>query len=84
MADSFFSRIEKKTGLDFEEILALANAISYADFSDERQVRKIVRKISDVANRPISKEMESKLVQSIVQDGQSLSFEQLERMMSQK
>ena len=84
MADSFFRQIEKKTGLDFEEILALANAISYADFTDERQVRKIVRKVSEVANRPVSKEMETKLVQSILQDGQSLSLDQLQRMMSDK
>ena len=84
MADSFFRQIEKKTGLDFEEILALANAISSADFTDERQVRKIVRKVGDVANRPVSKEMETKLVQSILQDGQSLSLDQLERMINKK
>ena len=84
MADSFFRQIEKKTGLDFEEILALANAISSADFTDERQVRKIVRKVGDVANRPVSKEMEAKLVQSILQDGQSLSLDQLERMINKK
>lgn len=84
MADSFFRQIERKTGLDFEEILALANAISHADFTDERQVRKIVRKVGDVANRPVSQEMESKLVQSILQDGQSLSLDQLERMINGK
>lgn len=84
MADSFFRQIERKTGLDFEEILALANAISYADFTDERQVRKIVRKVSEVANRPVSREMESKLVQSILQDGQSLSLDQLQRMINEK
>lgn len=84
MADSFFRQIERKTGLDFEEILALANAISHADFTDERQVRKIVRKVGDVANRPVSREMESKLVQSILQDGQSLSLDQLERMINDK
>lgn len=84
MADSFFRQIERKTGVDFEEILALANAISMADFTDERQVRKIVRKVGEVANRPVSREMESKLVQSILQDGQSLSLDQLQRMMQDK
>lgn len=84
MADSFFRQIERKTGLDFEEILALANAISAADFSDERQVRKIVRKVGQVANRPVSREMEARLVKSIVQDGQSLSLDQLQRMMNDK
>lgn len=84
MADSFFRQIERKTGLDFEEILALANAISMADFTSERQVRKIVRKVGEVANRPVSREMEDKLVKSIIQDGQSLSLDQLQRMMNEK
>jgi uncharacterized protein YpuA (DUF1002 family) len=78
---SFFKKIEKKTGVDFDEIMTLANAISYADFSDERQVRKIVKKVSRMANKPITKELEDKIVNSILQDGSSLDFSKIERMM---
>ena len=81
MDGSFFKKIEKKTGVDFDEIMTLANAISYADFSDERQVRKIVKKVSRMANKPITKELEDKIVNSILQDGSSLDFSKIERMM---
>ncbi|MFF5996958.1 stage VI sporulation protein F [Lysinibacillus sp. KU-BSD001] len=79
--DQFFKQIEKKTGVSFEEILALANAIQHADFKNERQVRKIVRKVSKLANRPITSELEDKIVQSILQDGQSLDLNSIQKMM---
>ena len=81
MADSFFRRIEKKTGVDFEEILALANAVSHANFEDERQVRKIVRKVGRLANRNVSKEMEDRIVSSIIQQGDQLDLQSIEKMM---
>ena len=81
MDRSFFKKVEKKTGVDFDEIMNLANALSHANFSDEKQVRKIVKKVSRMANRPITQELEDKIVKSILQDGQSLDFSKIERMM---
>ena len=79
--DGFSKRIEKKTGVNFDEIMALANALTYANFADEKQVRKIVKKVSRLANKPITKELEDNIVNSIVQDGQSLDFTKIEKMM---
>lgn len=81
MDGSFFKKVERKTGVDFDEIMALANALTYADFSDERQVRKIVKKVSRLANKPITSELEEKIVKSILQDGKSLDFSKIEKMM---
>ena len=81
MERSFFKNIERKTGVDFDEIMNLANALTYADFSDEKQVRKIVKKVSKLANRPVSSELEEKIVASIIQDGKSLDFSKIEKMM---
>lgn len=79
--DGFSKKIEKKTGVSFDEIMALANALTYANFSDEKQVRKIVKKVSRLANKPITKELEDNIVKSIIQDGQSLDFTKIEKMM---
>ena len=79
--DGFSKRIEKKTGVNFDEIMALANALTYANFADEKQVRKIVKKVSRLANKPITKELEDNIVKSIIQDGQSLDFSKIEKMM---
>lgn len=81
MDGSFFKKVERKTGVDFDEIIALANALTYADFSDEKQVRKIVKKVSRLANKPITSELEEKIVKSILQDGKSLDFSKIEKMM---
>lgn len=81
MDGSFFKKVERKTGVDFDEIMALANALTYADFSDEKQVRKIVKKVSRLANKPITSELEEKIVKSILQEGKSLDFSKIEKMM---
>lgn len=81
MENSFFKAIENKTGVSMEELLTLANAVSYADFSDERQVRKIVRKVGKVANKPVSKELEDELTASILQKGSSLNLSDIEKML---
>lgn len=80
MQNPFFKQIESKTGVEMEEIFALANAIQHADFSNEKQVRKIVRRVGRLANKQISKELEDQLVKSIVKDGQSLDLSKIQQM----
>lgn len=81
MQRSFFNSIEKKTGVSMDEIFALANAIQHADFKNEKHVRKIVRRVGKVSNRDITKELEDKIVNSILQDGDSLDFDKITKMM---
>ena len=84
MHDSFFKKIEQKTGVSMDEIFTLANAIQYADFSDEKQVKKIVRKVSKIANKPISKDLEEQIVKSVVEKGSKLNLNEIANMMNQK
>ncbi|MED3661845.1 stage VI sporulation protein F [Ureibacillus sp. FSL K6-8385] len=79
--NQFFRQIEKKTGVSMEEIFALANAIQHADFTNEKQVRKIVRRVSQLANKPITKELEDQIVKSIIQNGHSLDLSSIQRML---
>ncbi|MFP3918312.1 stage VI sporulation protein F [Lysinibacillus telephonicus] len=81
MQNPFFKQIESKTGVDMEEIFALANAIQYADFTNEKQVRKIVKKVSRIANKPVTKELEDQIVNSILQEGQSLDLGKIQKML---
>ncbi|MEO4054275.1 stage VI sporulation protein F [Solibacillus sp. CAU 1738] len=81
MENKFFKQFEKKTGVQMDEVFALARAIQHADFTSEKQVRKIVRKVSKVANRNISPQLEDQIVQSIIKDGHSLDMSKIEKMM---
>ena len=84
MNDSFFKKIEQKTGVSMDEVFALANAIQFADFSDEKQVKKIVRKVSKIAGKPITKDLEEKIVNSVIQKGNKLNLNEIASMMNQK
>ncbi|MFJ6211225.1 stage VI sporulation protein F [Lysinibacillus sp. NPDC092081] len=81
MNRSLFNSIEQKTGVSMDEIFALANEIQHADFTNEKQVRKIVRRVSKMSKRQITQELEDKLVQSIIQDGNSLDLDKITKMM---
>ncbi|MEK3978305.1 stage VI sporulation protein F [Psychrobacillus sp. FSL K6-2836] len=81
MQNSFFKSIENKTGVSMDELFTLANAISYADFTDEKQVRKIVRKVGKLANKPVSQELEDELTRSILQSGSSLSMADIQKLL---
>ena len=80
MAD-FFEKVEKTTGVDFDEVIALANAISYVDFQNERQVRKIVRKVAKLAKKDVSKDLEDRIVTSILKNGDQLDMSTIEKML---
>ncbi|MEK3952813.1 MAG: stage VI sporulation protein F [Psychrobacillus psychrotolerans] len=81
MQNSFFKSIENKTGVSMDDLFTLANAISHADFTDEKQVRKIVRKVGKLANKPVSQELEDELTRSILQSGSSLSLADIQKLL---
>ena len=81
MQNSFFKSIENKTGVSMDELFTLANAISHADFTDEKQVRKIVRKVGKLANKPVSQQLEDELTRSILQSGSSLSLADIQKLL---
>lgn len=84
MDNQFFKNIEKKSGVDMNEIFKLANSLQNANFKDEKTVRGIIQKVSKIANKPVSKEMENKMVQSIVQNGSQLDMNTIANMMNNK
>ncbi|MBM4764272.1 stage VI sporulation protein F [Bacillus sp. B15-48] len=84
MDNQFFKNIEKKTGVNMKDIFDLANSLQNANFSDERTVRGVIRRVSQIANKPVSQEMEDKIVDSIVKDGKQLDFNEISKMLNKK
>lgn len=84
MDNGFFKNIEKKTGVNMKDIFDLANSLQNANFKDEKTVRSVIRRVSQIANKPVNKEMEDKIVQSIVNDGKQLDFNTIANMMNKK
>ncbi|MEN2464830.1 stage VI sporulation protein F [Ornithinibacillus sp. FSL M8-0202] len=60
-----FDKIQQGAGISPSEIYKVADSVKNADFSDEKTVRRLVRQLAKMANKPISREKEDKLVKSI-------------------
>ncbi|GIN19204.1 MAG TPA: sporulation protein [Bacillus bacterium] len=84
MDNQFFKNIESKTGVDMNEVLKLANSLQNANFKDERTVRRVIREVARIANRPVSKEMEDKMVRTITKDGNKLDMNTISNMLNKK
>lgn len=63
-----FDKIQEKSNINPDEIYKVADSVKNADFSDEKTVRNLIRQLSSMANKPISKEKEDKIVESIIKN----------------
>ncbi|MFD2209044.1 stage VI sporulation protein F [Virgibacillus halophilus] len=77
---NLFDKINQKTNIDPGEIYKVADSVKNADFSDERTVRNLVRRLAKMANKPLPKEKEDKLVQSIVSNNVPTDMQSLSKM----
>jgi len=82
--NNFFKNIESKTGVNMKYIFELANSLQNANFKDEKTVRGVIRRVSQIAGKNVPKETEDKIVQSIVKDGKQLDFSTLSKMINKK
>ncbi|WP_066368613.1 stage VI sporulation protein F [Neobacillus fumarioli] len=84
MDNGFFKNIEKKTGVNMKDIFDLANSLQNANFKDEKTVRGVIKKVAQLANKPVSKELEDQIVKSIIQDSKSIDFNTINKMLNNK
>ena len=52
-----------------EELFELVEKVRTMDLSDEVSIRKIIKDVSKLANKPIDKAQENKIVRQIMQNG---------------
>lgn len=84
MDQNFFKNIESKTGVNMKDVLDLANSLQGANFKDEATVRNVIKRVSQIARKPVDKEMEDKIVKSIIAEGKQLDFSKLSQMLNNK
>lgn len=66
--DSFFKRVENKTKVDKNTILNLAQKLQNSDMKDEKTLREVVKEISNLTGKEVSKEKEDKIINTIIND----------------
>lgn len=67
-SDSFFKKVEKKTKVNKETILALANKLQNGNMKDETTLKEVIGTLSEMTGRPVSKEQEEKIINAVVND----------------
>ncbi len=66
--DSFFKRVEKKTNVSKDAILALANKLQDGNIKDEQTLKEVVDEIATMTGKDISKEKKDKIIATIMKD----------------
>ena len=67
-SDSFFDKIEKKTNVDKNTILSLASKLQQGNMKDENTLKEVIRDISRMTGREVSKEKEDKIISAVLND----------------
>ena len=67
-SDNFFKKVEKKTKVDKDTIVHLAEKLQNGNMKDENTIREIISTLSKMTGKPVSKEREDKIIETIVED----------------
>lgn len=67
-SDSFFDKIKKKTNVDKNTILSLASKLQQGNMKDENTLKEVIRDISRMTGREVSKEKEEKIINAVLND----------------
>lgn len=76
-SDSFFNKIEKRTSVGKDTILDLAKKLQQNDLKNEGTLREVIRTLSQMTGKDVSKEQEDKIVNAVVNDKVPKDIEKL-------
>ncbi len=66
--DNFFKKVEKKTNINKETILTLADKLQRSNMKDENTLREVIQDISTMTGKEVSKEKEQRIIDAIKKD----------------
>lgn len=68
MNDSIFKKVEKKTNINKDTILSLANKLKNSNFKDSNVINEVIDELSFMTGREISQDKKDKIVNAIKND----------------
>ncbi len=66
--DSFFDKVEKKTKVDKQTILSLANKLQKGNMKDKDTLKEVIDTLSKMTGKKVSHEQEERIINTIIQD----------------
>lgn len=67
-SDNFFKKVEKKTNVNKETILSLAEKLQDENMKNETVLRDVIKEIGALTGKEVSKEKEDKIIKTIIDD----------------
>lgn len=67
-SDNFFKKVEKKTNINKETILSLANKLQDGNMKNETTLREVISELSQMTGKEVSKEKEDKIINAVMND----------------
>ena len=68
LSDNLFKKIENKTGVEKSTIIDLASKLQDGNMKNEEALRDVIKQISSITSKNVSKEKEDKIVNTILND----------------
>ncbi len=66
--DSFFRKVESRSGVDKNTIMSLAKKLQNSNMKDEKVLHELVQEIGGLTGKEVSKDKEDKIVSAILKD----------------
>lgn len=67
-SDNFFKKVERKTNVNKETILSLADKLQKGNMKDETTLKEVINDLAKMTGREVSKEKEKKIIETILND----------------
>ena len=67
-SDNFFKKVEKKTDINKDTILSLANKLQDGNMKNETTLREVISELSQMTGKEVSKEKEDKIINAVMND----------------
>ncbi len=64
--DSFFNKVEKKTKVDKNTIVGLAQKLQNGNMKDEKTLREVIDTLSAMTGKKVSKEQSDKIISKVI------------------
>ena len=65
-SDNFFKKVERKTNVNKETILSLADKLQKGNMKDETTLKEVINDLAKMTGREVSKEKEQKIIETIL------------------
>ena len=66
--DSLFKKIEKKTKVDKNTIVSLAEKLQKGNIKDEKTLSEVIDTLSKMTGKKVNPELKSKIIKKVVND----------------